>query len=149
MSTQGELLRKFSKLHCDLLNHDIKTLQDFQVNYEHVTILAVAPESEKEVINKMRVEAAKGFELQYGREYGFGTSELSLHQKTKLHKLQPQELKSMPTNNMICECLLTTFSHHANVAKFIYRNFSAKGKKDNIVIHQENQSTILSTIKDA
>ena len=137
MSTQGELLKKFSKLHCDLLNNDIKTLQDFQVNYKHVTILALAPESEKEVINKMHVEAAKGFELQYARESGFGTSELSLHQKTKLHKLQPQELKSMPTNN-ICERLLATFSHHADVAKFIYRNFSTKGKKHNIVIHHEN-----------
>ena len=91
MSTQGELLRKFSKLHCDLLNHDIKTLQDFQVNYEHVTILAVAPESEKEVINKMRVEAAKGFELKYGREYGFGTPELPFHQTAELHKLQAEE----------------------------------------------------------
>ena len=39
--------------------------------------------------------------LQCGREYGFGTSKLPLHQTTQLHKLQPEELKSMPTNNMI------------------------------------------------
>ena len=39
------------------------TLQDFQLNYKHVTILALATEGKKEVINKMCVEAAKGFEL--------------------------------------------------------------------------------------
>ena len=39
------------------------TLQDFQLNYKHVTILALATEGKKEIINKMCVEAAKGFEL--------------------------------------------------------------------------------------
>ena len=39
----------------------------------------------------MRVEAAKGFELKYGREYGFGTPELPFHQTAELHKLQAEE----------------------------------------------------------
>ena len=52
------------------------TLQDFQVYYKHVTIPALATEAEKEVINRMCVEAAKCFELQCGREYGFGSFEL-------------------------------------------------------------------------
>ena len=41
----------------------IWTLQDFQVSYKHVTISALATEAQKEVINRMCVEAAKGFEL--------------------------------------------------------------------------------------
>ena len=143
-STQEELLKIFPKLHCDLLNHDMDTLEDFQVNYKHVTIPALAMEAQKEVINRMCVEEAKGFELQCGREYGFGTLELLLHQTTKL---QPEELKSMPTNSIICEHLLATFSHGADVSKFRNRNFSAKGIKDNIVLHQANQSTVLSITK--
>ena len=120
------------------------TLQDVQVNYKHV---AFAIEAEKEVINRMCVEAAKGFELQCGRKYGLGTSEFPSSRTTKLHALQPEELKSIPTNNIICERLLATFSRFANVSKFRNRKFSAKGIKDNIVLHQANQSTGLSITK--
>ena len=146
-STQEELLKIFPKLHCDLLNHDMDTLQDFQVNYKHFTIPALSTEAEKEVINRMCVETVKVFEMQCGREYGFGTSELPSGQTTELHKLQPEELKSMPTNNIICGRLLATFSHCADVSKFRNKNFSAKGIKDNIVLHQANQSTVLSITK--
>ena len=66
---------------------------------------------------------------------------------TELHKLQPEELKSMPTNNIICEHLLATFSHHADVSKFRNRKFSAKEIKGNIVLHQANQSTMLAITK--
>ena len=45
-------------------------------------------QAEKEIINRMCVEAAKGFELQYGRKYGIGTSELPSRQTAELHKLQ-------------------------------------------------------------
>ena len=38
------------------------------------------------------------------REYDFGTSVLPLRQTTELYKLQPKELKSVPTNN-VCERL--------------------------------------------
>ena len=62
-SPQEELLKIFPKLHCDLVNHDMDTHQDFQVNYKHVTIPALPMEAEKEVINRMCVEAAKGFKL--------------------------------------------------------------------------------------
>ena len=53
----------------------------------------------------------------------------------------------MPTNNIICEHLLATFSHHADVSKFRNLNFSAKGIKDNIVLHIANQSTIYQPTK--
>ena len=126
----------------------MNTLLDFQVNYKHVNIPAIATIAEKEVINRMCVEAAKGFELQCGREYRFGTYELPLYQTAELHKLQPKELKSVPANDILCECLLAKFSHHADVSKFRNRNFSAKGIKDNIVLHQANQSTVLSIKKN-
>ena len=56
----------------------------------------------------MCVQVAKVSELQCGREYGFRTSELPLHQTIELHKLQPQEFKSMPTNNIINEHVSAT-----------------------------------------
>ena len=125
------------------------TLQDFQVNYKYDIIPALATEAEKKVINRKCVEVTKDFKLQCGRKYCFGTSELPSHQTTEPHKLQPEELKSMPTNNIICECLLATFSHHADVLKFRNRNFSPKAIKDNIVLYQANQSAILSITKTA
>ena len=93
-STQEQLFKIFPKLQCDLLNHDMVTLQGFQVDYKHVTIpchYSLASEAEKEVISKMCVEAAKVFELQCGREYGFGTSELPSRQTAELHELQPEK----------------------------------------------------------
>ena len=65
------------------------------------------------------------------QEIWFWTPELRSHQTTELHKLQAKELKSMPTNNIICERLLATFSHRADVSKFRKRNLSARGIKDN------------------
>ena len=57
----------------------------------------------------------------------FGTSELSLHQTTQLHKLQYEELKSMPTKNIIATFShnVSCISHHADVLKFRNKNFSA------------------------
>ena len=53
----------------------------------------------------------------------------------------------MSTNNNEChnkcERLLPTFSHNA-VSRFRSTSFSAKGMKNNIVLHQENQSVVLS-----
>ena len=95
----------------------------------------------------MCVEAEKGFELQSGREYGFGSSELPSRHTTELHKLQPEELLSMPTNNILCERLLAIFSHRADVSKFRNKNFTAKGIKENIVLHQANQFTVTSINK--
>ena len=45
----------------------------------------------------------------------------------------------MPTNNIISEHLLATFSRRADVSKFRNENFSAKAIKDNIVLNQVNQ----------
>ena len=45
------------------------TLQIFQINPKHVTILALAIETEKEVINRMFVKAAKVSDLQCGSFY--------------------------------------------------------------------------------
>ena len=63
--TRG-IAQNVSKLHCNLLNHDMDTLQDFQVNNKHVTIPALAMEAEK--------------------DFDF---ELPSRQNTELHKLQP------------------------------------------------------------
>ena len=43
--------------------------------------------------------------------------------------------------------MLATCSCHADISKFRNKNFSAKGIKENIVLHQANQSVILSITK--
>ena len=45
--------------------------------------------------------------------------------------------------------MLAAFSHHADVLKFMSKNFLAKDIKSNIVFHQANQSAILSITKTA
>ena len=58
-------------------------------------IPALATEAEKEVINRIFIEAAEGFELKCGRQYDFGTAALPLYQTTELNKLQPKKSKNV------------------------------------------------------
>ena len=122
------------------------TLQDFKLIINMSLFVHLTQKQRKKLLKEC-VEAAKGFELQCGREYGFGTPELPSRQTKELHKLQIEELKSVLTNNITLERLLATFSHHAEVSKFRNRNFSAKDIKDNTVLHQASQSTVLSITK--
>ena len=46
---------------------------------------------------------------------------------TKLHKLPLEELKFMPTDNIIYERLLSIFGNHSVVSKYRNKNFTAKG----------------------
>lgn len=58
-------------------------------------IPALATEAEKEVINRIFIEAAEGFELQCGGQYDFGTAALPSYQTTELNKLQPKKSKNV------------------------------------------------------
>ena len=91
-------------------------------------------DTEKEVMRMMFLEAAKGFQLQCGSEYGFGNSELPTRNATKL-----------PIENVsTCETLLSTFSRRAVVSKCRNKQFSAKGIHDDIVLFQSKQSSTSS-----
>ena len=118
------------------------TLQDFQVNYEHDAIAALATEAEKEVINRVCVETAKGFELQCGKEYGFGTSELPLHQTAELHKLQRKELKYKIQEQKFFskEC---KGQHSSSSSKSF--NYIINNKNCSKITQSERQSVYIST----
>ena len=70
--------------------------------HKNMSLFLLLPLKQRKKLLRMCVEAAKGFELLCGRENGFKTSKFPLHQTMDLHKLQPQGLKSMLTNN-ICD----------------------------------------------
>ena len=46
------------------------------------------------------LNAAEGFELPCGREYGFGNSELPSRNATQLHTIPESNLAGMPTENI-------------------------------------------------
>ena len=97
-------------------------------------------DTEKEVMRMMFLEAAKGFQLQCGSEYGFGNSELPTRNATKLHTIPVGDLEGMPAENVsTCETLLSTVSRKAVVSKYRNKKFSAKGICDDIVLFQSKQ----------
>ena len=147
--TQEELLKLFPRLYQDLLNHNTDTLTDYHVKYRCVTVPDITTDVEIEIMNRMCDKAAEGFELQSGREYGFGTSQLPSRNATQLHKLPLEELKFMPTDNIISECLLSIFGIHSVVSKYRNKNFTAKGIRDNVMLRNSQQSTVASVAKKA
>ena len=89
------------------------------------------------------LKAVEGFELQCGREYGFGNSKLPSRNVTQLHTIPESDLPGMPTENVsTCKVLLSTFSRRAIVSKYRNKQFTAKGIRDDMVLFQSQQSTI-------
>ena len=97
----------------------------------------------------MMLKSAEGFELQCGREYGFGNSELPSRNATQLHTIPESDLAGMPTENVsTCEVLLSTFSRRAIVSKYRNKRFTAKVLRDNIMLFQSEQSIITWSIEN-
>ena len=76
-NNQEKLLIMLPKLHEDLKNFNLETLQEFIVKYRHVDVLELSSQLEEEIINQMCLKAADGIQLQCGREYGFAKPEQS------------------------------------------------------------------------
>ena len=53
----------------------------------------------------------------------------------------------MPTDNIISERLLSIFGIHSVVSKYRNKNFTAKGIRDNVMLHNSQQSTVASVAK--
>ena len=146
-STQKDLLVSFPKLYHDLTEHRMDTLKDFFVPYRHVTVEAVTDEREMIMLNRMCEEAAKGFDMQRGAEYGFGVNHPD-RPTTRLHELSEKEVNAIVVvHNLACERVLGTFGHRATVAKYRNKFFTAQGIRDDMVLVSSEQSTVQSTTR--
>ena len=137
-SDQAALLKIFPKLHHDLKNGNMNTLQDFIVNYRHVPVNEPNTDLEKEILILMCSDAGDGIQMQCGREYGFA-AEGEKPRATELYMMSQQELDYLPTNNLDCERDLAKFSHLAHVAKFRNKKFKAKGIR---TLYQAQQTVV-------
>ena len=145
--SQKDLVEMFPRLYRDLMNHQTDSLKDFLVTYNHVKVEDATNEAEDKILSLMCEEAAKGLEMQRGREYGFG-SKYQARKTTELHKLSDTEISKIKVvHNIDCERLLATFSHRANIAKFRNKNFTATGIRDDLVLAGANQSIIDRTTR--
>lgn len=147
--TQKQLVEMFPRLYKDLLAHKTDTLKEFLVEYHHIPVDDVKGGIEKKILDRMCEEAAKGFDLQRGKEYGFGETGLQRQRETTdIHKMAPEKMDEINTvHNLYCERLLGIFSHRAVVAKFRNRTFTAQGIRDDVVLAKSDTTVVESTTR--
>ena len=104
ISSQAEFIKVLPQLFKDLSAHNLKTMQEYTVSWTHVTS-TTSPLSELDcyLLDQMCFKATKGVRLQCSIEYWDDT------RTTQLHKLQPDQLNNLPTNNLVSERYLAMF----------------------------------------
>ena len=147
--TQRELVEMFPRLYQDLMDHKRDTLKDFLVEYHHVPVDEVTNTCEKKMLNKMCEEAAKGFDLQRGKEYGFGERGIKRQRETTdVHTMNPEEMDAIDVvHNLVCERHLGTFAHRSVVAKYRNKGFTAQGIRDDLVLVHSDTAVVHSTTR--
>lgn len=96
-------------------------------------IPALATEAEKEVINRIFIEALKVLSCNVAGNMILGLLRFLCTKLQNLINCNPRNQKM--STNKICEHLLAKFSRHADLSELRNKNFSARGIKDKIVLH--------------
>ena len=140
VSTQQDLCNIFPQLYKDLSEGSMNTLDNFSVQYRHVTVITPSSDMEKALLKEMCHHAAKCIELQCGREYGFGnhTDESDPPRATQIYKLTPAEKDGLETNNIPAERHLGVFDKRAICAKSCNYKCKVKSLRDNMVLHNSS-----------
>ena len=115
------------------------TLDNYTVTYKHLKIQESDTVMGKEILNLMSAVAALGIKLQWGREYGFLDDDV---RATELRKLNAEELKGLPTNNLVTERDLSKFIRLSEVAKFRNYQFKAKGIQKDITLYKASKGEV-------
>ena len=152
LSTQNDLVKVLPHLHDDLQNNLTDTLSSYIVPY---SFEVEKPETPVEVylLQCMCQQAAKDLATQRGREYGFQRTAESAGnaepRATELHKLSPEDLCNLPTNNLECERDLSKFDKLAKrSAATSNRNFTAKGIRDDMTLNKAGVVTVEKVTRD-
>ena len=81
-------------------------------------------------------DASTVFEQQAGQEYGFGEGVDATPRATQLHLLSPDDLDGLPSTNLDAERHLSVFGKRYPVAKFINKNVTTKGIRNDVTLFQ-------------
>ena len=140
VSYQQELCNIFPQLYKDLSEGSMNTLDNFSVQYRHLTVNTPSSDMDKALLNEMCHDAAKCIDLQCGREYGFGNHAdvNDPPRATQIYKLTPAEMDGLETNNILAERKLGVFDIKALCAKSRNYKFKAKSLRDNMVLHDSS-----------
>ena len=122
MSTQADLLFTLPKLHEDLKAKRVDRLSKFIFSIHGMSTPTLSSDLSKSDLSAAAVK------LQCGRGYGFSDCE---KRATDLSTLAANELKGLPTNNLVTERDLSRFDREAQVAKSRNKRFKAKNIRNN------------------
>ena len=101
----------------------------------HINVLKPTSELCCKILNKMCLHAAKVFDRQTSRKYGFGKFNLlNTPRAAELNLLTNEELDGLPTNNLNSEKHLAGFGKRVAVAKFRNQRFTAKGIRNDCAL---------------
>lgn len=138
-TTQVELKGILFKLHTELRSGQLTTLDDFHVPWKHVHMDRQQPTSEldKYLLQQMCYNSADGIVMQCGREY-WGDERAP--RATELYKLADDQLKHIPSENMICERNLAKFGYLASISA-VHSNkyFKANRIRDDLMFSEGDE----------
>ena len=151
-SDQNGLMEILPKLYEDLKEEKFDTLKDYIVPWTHVDMESLKPVSllDHQILSLMCKEAAEGLKMQCAREY-WGDERQKRDGVTELYKLQENERKNLPTENLETERYLAKFGYLASIsAARRNKNFKAKRIRDDLLFAknpiQENEIKVTNEV---
>ena len=129
--SQSDLVQILPKLHQDLLDQKVDTLQNFVLSMRSVPVTEPI-DTGKRILGEMCTETATALKLQCGRKYGFSDDKVPW--ATVLSTLSSLELEGLSTNNLIAERYFSKFNCLSTVFKCRNRKFTTKGIHDNMIL---------------
>ena len=135
---QMQLKEILPRLCSDVSMAKMDTLKEFHVEWKHVNMEDHIPsEFENLLLKQMCYRASKGLQLQCAREY-WGSPELA-PRATELFKLNEEQLKHLPTDNIATERYLAKFGYLASISA-VHSNFRFKAKRirDDLLFDEGN-----------
>lgn len=147
VSSQDELLNIFPRFYHDLLCGNMDSMNEFLVIYPHVKITKPTSEVELLLLNEMCKDAADALDMQCGREYGFGKFKDKEQRATKLYDLTTEQLKDLPTNNIIAEREFSVFDRKSIAAKCRNHKFRAISIRNDMTLYKSTTFQTSATRK--
>ena len=145
-SDQNKLCVILPELYKGLSEGNQDTLKEYHVEWTHVKMKKLAPSSalDHHLLTKMSYSAAEGIKMQCGREY-FPDDERK-PRVTQLHKMNENERKNIPSENLLCERYLGKMGYLASIsAAHSNKNFKAKRIRDDLMFvnNSEDEEHVL------
>ena len=140
--TTPDLKKLLPRLHQDLLQGKVNTLELHKVKSKIGNVDELRGDLEKRMMTKLAKAAAVCIQVQCGREYGFAADPNEELRAADLTKIPDEELLFAPTNNLIAERKLSVFSRRSRTA--VCKNSQHTGEllRDNMMLHSAGRTDI-------